>query len=121
VRWLGRVLRPAGAAADDADVGQPYLMDLPFAIDLVERDGWRFEITFAEDVAAREPERIAAFVRELDAANVGVIVAQDDGRTILTTGRVSTDRIEAAALRAWAAVGGRIEPPMTPPPDGRGR
>ena len=103
----------------DEDVGQPYLLDLPFGIDLVERDGWRFEIRFDEDVAAREPERIAAFVRMLVADDVGMIVPQDDGRTILTKGRTSMEQMALAALRAWRAVGGRVGSPTAPPPTGR--
>jgi hypothetical protein len=100
----------------DDDVGQPHLLDVPFGIDLVERDGWRFEITFDEDVAAREPERIAAFVHALAAENVGAVVAQNDGRSILTRGRTSIERMQTAVLQAWTAVGGRIGPPTAPPP-----
>jgi hypothetical protein len=113
-------LAVAYARLMDPDVGQPYLLDLPFQIELVERDGWRFEITFDIEVAAREPERVAAFARELSAASVGVIVPQNDGRTILTKGRVSMDRMDEAVLRAWATVGGRIGSPTAPLPDGTG-
>jgi hypothetical protein len=104
----------------DDDIGQPYLLDVPFAIDLVERDGWRFEIRFDADVTARDPERIAAFAHELAAADVGTVVAQDDGRTVLTRGRTSIERMQTAVLQARTAVGGRIGPPTARVPDGRG-
>jgi hypothetical protein len=107
----------AGEPKPDPDIGQPYLLGVPFGVDLVERDGWRFALTFDADVAAAEPDRIAAFARKLAKERVGVIAPQDDGRTILTRGLISTERMEAAAIRAWTAVGGRIEPAREPPPD----
>ena len=92
-RWL------AGPLPAD-ETGQPYLLDAPFGVDLVERQGWRFEVTFTEAVARVEPARIAEFATRLGGLP-GITRVKHDGREVWVGTRLSWDRFQELAFRTW--------------------